>query len=101
MGFAQWFWRLFLVFAGLIIAHVLIVTLLVQQAARSAATDIPLWPLWLAGGVVIACGLLATWYCVRRIVEPLAELSRRVRNVATGIADQATPTSRDELGVLT
>ena len=30
MGFAQWFWRLFLVFSGIIVAHVLIVSLLVS-----------------------------------------------------------------------
>jgi hypothetical protein len=48
MGFAQWFWRLFLVFAGLIVAHVLVVTLLVHQLAVSRAINAPFWPIWLA-----------------------------------------------------
>ena len=39
MGFAQWFWRLFLVFAGLIVAHVLVVTLLVVQSGADGGSD--------------------------------------------------------------
>ena len=66
MGFAQWFWRLFLVFAGLIAAHVLVVTWLVQRDLGAAAQ---LWPIWLAGGLAIAAGSLATWYCVQRIAS--------------------------------
>ena len=44
MGFGQWFWRLFLVFTGLIVAHVLVVShggvigSLVRDATRWA------WP---------------------------------------------------------
>ena len=87
MGFAQWFWRLFLVFAGLIVAHVLIVTLLAQQAARSTVAGSQFWPLWLAGGAVIASGLLATWYCVRRIVLIVWTICRRT--IITCVDEQA------------
>src|SRR5262245_37615700 len=103
MGFAQWFWRLFLVFAGLIAAHVLIVTLLVTAQARAGAS-IPLLTtqLWVAATIAILLGVAAIWYCVRRIVEPLAELSRQVRSAAAaggsqpGLLDQD-----DEVGLLT
>jgi two-component system phosphate regulon sensor histidine kinase PhoR len=99
MGFAQWFWRLFLVFTGLIVAHVMLVTLLVTWNAPAA--DRHLGPLWLSAAGVIACGALAMWYCVRRIVEPLAELTRHVRSVSAGDNDRPIALdTRDELGVL-
>jgi two-component system, OmpR family, phosphate regulon sensor histidine kinase PhoR len=102
MGFAQWFWRLFFVFAGLIVAHVLVVTLLVQENLRTGATDEHrLWQVWIVGGVVSVAGALATSYCARRIVAPLAELSRRVREISTGDQGKLLATDgRDELGVL-
>jgi two-component system, OmpR family, phosphate regulon sensor histidine kinase PhoR len=80
MGFAQWFWRLFLVFAGLIAAHVLVVTWLVQRDLGAGAQ---LWPIWLAGGLAIAAGSLATRYCVQRIAMPLAALMRHVQTAST------------------
>jgi two-component system, OmpR family, phosphate regulon sensor histidine kinase PhoR len=99
MGFAQWFWRLFLVFAGLIVAHVLVVTLLIAGPTRSAGDVLPMAQLWTTAGLTVAAGAAAVWYCVRRIVEPLAELSRQVRTTSpasAGLVDQ-----RDEVGVLT
>jgi two-component system, OmpR family, phosphate regulon sensor histidine kinase PhoR len=99
MGFAQWFWRLFLVFAGLIAAHVLVVTLLVsrQSGAVAAAGTI-----WLSAAVTIAVGGVAIWYCVRQIIEPLTELSRHVRSSSTSGANQrGLLDQRDEVGLLT
>src|SRR6266481_8714230 len=103
MAYAQWFWRLFLVFGGLIAGHVLVVTLLATAAARAGTTVSFLAPqLWLAAAIFISLGAAATWYCVRRIVEPLAELSRHVRTVAAnGIAQPALLQNQDEVGVLT
>lgn len=99
MGFAQWFWRLFLVFTGLIVAHVLLVSLLIL--ARSASAPLPTAAIWLVGAGTVGLGGLATWYCVRRIYEPLAELTRRVEEVSTGNSPQPIAVdSRDELGVL-
>ncbi|MDX1944266.1 MAG: ATP-binding protein [Pirellulaceae bacterium] len=99
MGFAQWFWRLFLVYAGLIVAHVLLVTLVIGAGwvgeGRRAVF------LWISGGVAIGAGGLATWYCVRRIIEPLSELTRHVRAAsAKGEDSGAAINSPDELGVL-
>ncbi|MEX2173153.1 MAG: ATP-binding protein [Pirellulaceae bacterium] len=99
MGFAQWFWRLFLVFAGLICAHVLVVTgiLLFRNLPEGYRHVL----LWTSAGVTIAGGGMATWYCVRRIVEPLTELTRHVRAVSAGDEDRpAAIDSPDELGVL-
>jgi two-component system phosphate regulon sensor histidine kinase PhoR len=99
MGFAQWFWRLFLVFAGLILAHVLVVTL-ITSLHRGPAADL-VWPLGVAGGVAIVCGAVAIWFCVQRIVEPLADLSEQARAVRA--SDQPPPPGidqRDELGLL-
>src|SRR5262245_56726947 len=98
MGFAQWFWRLFLVFTGLILAHVLAVSLLVTS--QRGAAGLPVWPIWLTGGIAMACGAAAVWFCVRRIVDPLTELTEQARAVAAGNA--APPPGvdhRDELGL--
>ena len=83
MGFAQWFWRLFLVFTGLIVAHVLVVSLLIAGHAGSASPVIPAIELWLTAAVAVAAGAVAVWYCVRRIVQPLTELSRHVRSTSS------------------
>jgi two-component system phosphate regulon sensor histidine kinase PhoR len=102
MGFAQWFWRLFLVFAGLIVAHVLVVTLLLAGHTQSAATAFPTLELWLSAAVAITVGAIAMWYCVRRIVEPLTELSRHVRSRAGGGTNQpGLVDGHDEVGLLT
>ena len=98
MGFAQWFWRLFLVYAGLIVVHVLLVTLAlgpgwVGEENRAAF-------LWTCGGLTIAAGGLATWYCVRRIIEPLSALTRHVRAASAGGDGRPAIDSPDELGVL-
>src|SRR5262245_41297483 len=96
MGFAQWFWRLFLVFTGLIAAHVLAVRLLVSTGQGSTTN------LWFSAAFTFAAGAAATWYCVRRIIEPLTELSRHVRSLALAEgAPQGPIHSGDEVGVLT
>jgi two-component system phosphate regulon sensor histidine kinase PhoR len=96
MGFAQWFWRLFLVFAGLILAHVLVVSLLVVGQRVPAV-----WPVWLSGGMAIVLGAWAIWFCVRRIVEPLAELTEQARAVSPRQPGPANAVDeRDEVGVL-
>jgi two-component system phosphate regulon sensor histidine kinase PhoR len=97
MGFSQWFWRLFLVFTGLIAAHVLVVTLLGGQSGAALSP----WQLWLTALVTVALGGVATWYCVRRIIAPLSQLTGHVRAVAAGGDHQPLILdSRDELGVL-
>src|SRR5262245_16599717 len=98
MGFAQWFWRLFLVFVGLIVAHVLVVTLLVLRQSGAA---VPTTEIWLSGAVAIAAGGIAVWYCVRRIIEPLTELSRQVRLGSTRSTNQPGSLDQsDEVGLL-
>jgi two-component system phosphate regulon sensor histidine kinase PhoR len=99
MGFAQWFWRLFLVFAGLIVAHVLIVTGIL--AFRNLSTEYRNVLLWTSAALTIFFGGLATWACIRRIIEPLSELTRHARAASAG-GDGQTPVidSPDELGVL-
>jgi two-component system, OmpR family, phosphate regulon sensor histidine kinase PhoR len=101
MGFGQWFWRLFFVFAGLILAHVLIVTWLVVPTARSeSGAAFPYAAVWLAAGAVLAAGAATTWYCVGRIVKPLAELSRNVRTAARADGSHPLANQRDEVGLL-
>ncbi len=97
MGFAQWFWRLFLAFAGLIVAHALVVTGIL--AFRNLSHDYRAVFLWTAAGVTIFFGAMAMWYCARRIVEPLSELSRHARAVASPQDQQPAAGGRsDELG---
>jgi two-component system phosphate regulon sensor histidine kinase PhoR len=101
MGFSQWFWRLFLVFTGLIVAHVLVVSLLAARYAGPRPTAVPPLELWMTGAVAIAAGGVAVWYCVRRIVQPLSELSRHVQSASGQAATSARPQGQwDEVGVL-
>ena len=98
MGFAQWFWRLFLVFAGLIVVHVLAVSLIASAELGSAAKA---WPFWACGAAAMACGAVAIWFCVQRIVAPLAELTAQARAVSTGDRSALLGLDhRDEVGVL-
>jgi two-component system phosphate regulon sensor histidine kinase PhoR len=103
MGFAQWFWRLFLVFAGLIVAHVLLVTLLViQSGANGRGGSFPYAAVWLSAGLTLTTGAVAMWFCVQRIVAPLSELTKSVR--AASVSDSGphlAADNRDEVGVLT
>lgn len=103
MGFAHWFWRLFFLFTGLIAAHVLVVTLLVQRVpGTSNPADTSLWPIWIVGALAIVAGAVATAYCVRRIVEPLADLMRHVQSASPPDNGQLViPRGGDELGILT
>jgi two-component system phosphate regulon sensor histidine kinase PhoR len=96
MGFAQWFWRLFLVFAGLIVAHALVVTGIL--AFRNLSHEYRLVLLWTAAGLTTLFGAIATWASVRRIIEPLAELSRHARAVSAGGDNPASIDSPDEVG---
>jgi Signal transduction histidine kinase len=99
MGFAQWFWRLFLVFAGLIVAHVLVVTGIFAFRNLSFAYRNVL--LWTTAGLTISFGGLAMWACIQRIIQPLTELTRHVRAAsASGDGQTAAIDSPDELGVL-
>ncbi len=99
MGFAQWFWRLFLVFAGLIVAHVLVVTGIL--AFRNPPPEYRSVLLWTSAGLTILFGGLAMWACVRRIIEPLSELTRHARAASAAEGGQAAAlNSPDELGVL-
>ncbi len=101
MGFGQWFWRLFLVFTGIIVAHVLVVSLLAARHAGVSPTATPAIELWMTGAVAIVAGGVAIWYCVRRIVQPLSELSRHVQS-ASG-QSRAVPSAQgswDEVGAL-
>jgi len=99
MGFAQWFWRLFLVFAGLIVAHVLVVTWLVS---RHTSAVVSTGEIWLSAAATIAVGGVAMWYCVRQIIEPLTRLSRHVRSGSTsGPIQPGLVDDRDEVGLLT
>ena len=99
MGFAQWFWRLFLVFSGIIVAHVLSVTLLLanRSTSNSFAGDV-----WIIAVVTIAVGATVTWYAVQQIILPLADLSREVRSAVISDGRAALPPARqDEVRVLT
>jgi two-component system, OmpR family, phosphate regulon sensor histidine kinase PhoR len=101
MGFAQWFWRLFLVFGGLIVAHVLLVTLLVVRSGAASGGAFPYTAVWLSAGLVLLLGAIAVWFCVQRIVAPLSQLTRSVR--AASVSDSGphlVAGPHDEVGVL-
>ena len=64
MGFGQWFWRLFLVFTGLIVAHVLVVSLLAARHAESVGPAVPPVELWTTAAVAIAAGAASVSLCL-------------------------------------
>jgi two-component system phosphate regulon sensor histidine kinase PhoR len=101
MGSAHWLRRLFFVFVGLIVLHVAMVGALSGNFASAEHRMTALWQIWLVGGVIVCCGALATWYCARRIAEPLAALTRQAHSLsAGGDGKPAALADRDEFGVL-
>jgi two-component system phosphate regulon sensor histidine kinase PhoR len=102
VGFGQWFYRLFAILAGLIVVQVAVTTILLSaQAGTNPNSSLPLWQLWLLGTVSIALGGVITWFAVKRMMQPLVELSQYVR--AVGGTDTSPSTAiahRDELGAL-
>jgi two-component system phosphate regulon sensor histidine kinase PhoR len=99
MGFAQWFWRLFLVFTGLIVAHVLVVTGIL--AFRNLTLEYRAVLLGTSAILTIGFGALAMWYSVGQIIEPLSELTRHARAVSTSDGGwPAVMDAPDELDVL-
>lgn len=105
MRFSQWFWRLFLAFSGIIVAHVLAVSWLVRSLQPAA---VPPTEIWVVAGISIALGALVTWYAVQQIIQPLADLSHQVRSAlsragsaAVFLAAPGPTASQDEVRVLT
>jgi two-component system phosphate regulon sensor histidine kinase PhoR len=102
MVWRRWFYRLFFIFAGLIALHVLITTgLLSMRGEGGSGNSTSVWQIWLLGGASIAAGGVVMWFVLRRMMQPLVELSRHVRSLsgaeplaATGMID------RDDLGAL-
>jgi len=102
VGFGQWFYRLFFVFAGLIVAQVVVTTAVLSAGAVANSNGAQrLWPLWLLASLSIAVGVLVTWFVVRRMMQPLAELSRYVRSLSGTFNDpSAALADHDEFGAL-
>jgi two-component system phosphate regulon sensor histidine kinase PhoR len=99
VGFGQWFYRLFFLFAGLIVVHVLMTTALLSAGGASGVQR--LWPLWLLASLSIAIGGGVTWFAVRRMLKPLADLSRHVRSLSGVAVNPSVPLgNNDELGAL-
>jgi two-component system phosphate regulon sensor histidine kinase PhoR len=102
VGFGQWFYRLFFLFAGLIVVHVLVTTAFLSAGmAGDASGSQHLWPLLLVAGLSIAVGGGVTWFAVRQMMRPLADLSRHVRSLSgTAIDPSDAVGNYDELGAL-
>lgn len=102
MVFGQWFYRLFLTTAGLILAHVVLATwLLAAYFPTTSATTSAIVRLWLLAAISIAVGGVISWFAVRRMMAPLAELTRHVRALPGGTTTPVTLlSSTDELVLL-
>lgn len=101
MGIGKWFYRLFFLVAGFIVVHVLVTTTVLSAAAANSNSAQGLRPLWLFAGVSIAVGVLVTWFVVRRMMQPLAELSRHVRSLSVAVGEPSPALSgRDEFDAL-
>ena len=84
---------------GSSLRHVLLVTLVVHSHVRSGSSSTSI--VWLIGGVTICLGTIAIWFGLRRILDPLALLTRHVQTDTLGT--EVLPLAldgHDELGVL-
>ncbi len=102
MGFGPWFYRLFFIFAGLIVVHVLATTAFLSGGI-AGDTNGPrhVWPLWLLASLSIVVGGGVTWFAVRQMMRPLVDLSRHVRSFSgTAMEPSAALGEHDELGAL-
>src|SRR4051812_44689809 len=102
VGFRPWFYRLFFVFSGLVVVHVLATTLwVVAPSPVGTEPSTRVWQLWLLATLSIFVGGVVTWFVVRRMMRPLAELSRHVRLLSgNAVEPSAALDVRDELGAL-
>jgi two-component system phosphate regulon sensor histidine kinase PhoR len=98
MSFAKWYWRLWALLASLVTAHVLAISLLIF-VRRPAAVSIG--ELCVVAAISIGIGGLVTWVCLRRLFEPLFDLSRHILSVAGGDRPLALAPDQDEVSVLT
>lgn len=97
MGFAQWFWRLFLLLAGVIIAHAVVVSFLCSLPGPIVERQLAIG---IAAAIAIAAGVAAIWYCLRQITDPLAQLSRSVQEAAGSPGEGQTIDFPTEVGAL-
>lgn len=97
MGFAQWFWRLFLVLAGIVVAHAVVVSFLCSLPGPIAERQ---FGIGIAAAIAIAAGAGAIWYCLRQITDPLAQLSRSVQEAAGSPGEGQTVDFPTEVGAL-
>ncbi len=94
MRFSAWFWRLFLVYAGLLVVFALVIGGLALRGDSRGAIGI-FTLLWLAVGGTL------TWLLVARITEPLARLSRTMQELGAGDDGKpVTPTQGSETEIL-
>lgn len=75
MNFSTRFWRLFLLYAALL-------ALFAGTMGVMAAWQVAVMWMGVATVVWLGLGALATWYAVAQVTEPLAKLSRSVRELA-------------------
>lgn len=90
------FWKLFLTYAGLGLAGMLVAAVAFADGRGPAVQ-----PWWLAGLIGIGGVLLLTWWIAQQIVEPVETLTRAADAIADG--DYSTPIAlsrNDELGRL-
>ena len=99
MTFAQWFWRTFLLLAGVLAAFVACLAALVAVRHPGA---IPARELWSAGTLAIGVGGLTAWILVRRMSWPLAQLSQHLRSTAASGKEVSRTMllEQDEIGVI-
>src|SRR5262249_44881946 len=94
--------RLFFIFTALIVVHVLATTAFLSAGAAGNTSDTQqLWPLWVLGGASITVGVVITWFLLRKMLQPLAELSKHVRSFSDAKFDFSPALGdHDELGAL-
>lgn len=98
MWISKWFFRLFLVYAALIVTLVIVLTVIVAPIAAEHPVQLRL--LWGTAGVAILLGAVTVWYTMQAMVSPLMQLTKNVRQTTLEESPATVAVDNDEMGIL-
>lgn len=99
MNLTRWFWRLFFLYAGMILALVVAVALLLTTGVltpQPGGAGRLVAGIWLVAIVAIGMGAVASWICLRQMLGPLARFTTGIRALASGDGQSPVPLVADD-----
>jgi two-component system phosphate regulon sensor histidine kinase PhoR len=104
MNLTRWFWRLFLIYSGMIFALVAAISLLLTAgilAPQPGGAGRLMAGVWLIALAAIVAGAGVSWFCLKKMLDPLARFTQGIRALAAGEDEPLVPiVGGDEIGVL-